>query len=360
MQFVHSHPGLLSPEFSTTDDVGERALSPFLALRNPGVLHGSTILSAGGASGRVIPLGEPLEIMTVGTTCDTVATVRRDSSAIAESFDRQVRALGADGQRELSRLCVGIVGLGGIGSLVVQQLVHLGVRDFVLIDSDIVEATNLNRLVGASHQDIGTPKVDIAARLIRSVAPASTIVRHRADVVYSSVARRVADVDFIFGCTDSHGSRALLQQVCYQFLVPYIDMGTTIVVRDGTVAGIFGRIQMLAPGLACFACDGLLDANEVRRDMMLESERARDPYLVGAREPAPAVISYNSTVASLGVTMFLSAVTGLPPSARHQIYNAATSTLRSVRATPRENCYICSPAGALARGDSWPLLGRQD
>ncbi len=55
-----------------------------------------------------------------------------------------------------------------------------------------------------------------------------------------------------------------------------------------------GRVQLLSPGLACLTCGGLLDGNEVRRDMMSEGERKQDPYLVGAREPAPSVISLNA------------------------------------------------------------------
>ena len=77
-------------------------------------------------------------------------------------FDRQVRAFGADGQLKLQRLRVAIVGLGGTGSLIAQQLVHLGVRDFILVDPDVIESTNLNRVANAFQDDIGQPKVKIA------------------------------------------------------------------------------------------------------------------------------------------------------------------------------------------------------
>jgi hypothetical protein len=148
--------------------------------------------------------------------------------------------------------------------------------------------------------------------------------------------------------------------VAYQYLIPCIDTGTTIAINGGRIAHIYGRVQLLAPGLACFTCGGLLNSNEVRRDMMSTFERQADPYLQGAREPAPAVMSLNSTVASLSVTMLLSVVAGVPVNARHVLYNAISSSLRSVRVNPEENCYICSKAGAVARGDSWPLLARQD
>jgi hypothetical protein len=117
---------------------------------------------------------------------------------------------------------------------------------------------------------------------------------------------------------------------------------------------------LLAPGYACLTCSSLLNASEVRRDMMTHFERQADPYLQGAREPAPAVMSLNGTVASLAVTMLLSAICGIPVNARHILYNAVNSVLRNVRAQPNPACYICSRSGSFARGDSWPLLARAD
>lgn len=92
--------------------------------------------------------------------------------------------------------------------------------------------------------------------------------------------------------------------------------------------------------------------------MMSEAERKQDPYLVGAREPAPAVISINSTITSLAITMFLSAVVGVPSPARHLLYDGLRSRLRSVKGEPVQDCIVCSRAGVLARGDGLALQGR--
>ena len=155
-----------------------------------------------------------------------------------------------------------------MGSLVAQELVHLGVRDFILVDPDILEHTNLNRVVDAVTSDVGRPKVEIAGRYIRRVAGDATVALVQGDITRVGTARNLLNADFIFGCTDSHGSRAIIQQVSYQYLIPCIDMGIVIVVKDGRVTHIYGRVQLLAPGLACLTCGGLLNASEVRRDMM--------------------------------------------------------------------------------------------
>jgi len=358
----HSHPGEHAPHFSATDAEGEDHLARFMKRRGHGnVPHAALVMSRGGARGRVLGEWEEIRVTAIGPTRRVVFEPGAvTTSWPADVFDRQVRVFGAAAQQTLQALRVAIVGLGGTGSIVAQHLVHLGVRDLLLIDPDTIELSNLNRVANATPRHVGEPKVDVAAQYVRAVAPNARVDTLRADIISASTARSLRDVDLIFGCTDSHGSRAVLQQVAYQFLIPCIDMGTTIAVVKDQITHIYGRVQLLAPGLACFTCGGLLDSNEVRRDMMTPFERQADPYISGAREPAPAVMSLNGTVASLAVTMLLAFVAGVPSDARHVLYDARRSALRNIRAERDPRCFVCSPFGALARGEAWPLLTRQD
>jgi molybdopterin-synthase adenylyltransferase len=85
--------------------------------------------------------------------------------------------LGVDSDKVLAAAHVGIVGLGGGGSHVAQQLGHVGIGSLTLFDRDRAEASNLNRLIGATRPDVdvGALKVDVAARGIRSVNPAARV-----------------------------------------------------------------------------------------------------------------------------------------------------------------------------------------
>jgi molybdopterin/thiamine biosynthesis adenylyltransferase len=358
--FVHTHLGGLPPCFSHADDEGEKHLAAFVAHRHPGRRHAALVLSRGGGSARELGTLQEARVLVLGDHRLILFDPSRSKGEVPHRFDRQVRAFGRDGQRELERLRIGILGLGGTGSIVIQELVHLGVSDFVLVDPDVIDETNLNRVVGATAADIGTPKIDVAARYAKALQPSADITLVRGDITHDRFAKPLTDADLIFGCTDSHGSRAVLQQISYQYLIPCIDMGSTITAQDESVTGIHGRVQMLTPGYGCFTCAGLLNPEEIRRDMMIESERRLDPYIQGAREPAPAVVSINGTVASLAITMFLSVVTGIPSRGRNLLYNGVNSTLRAVRVPPQENCYICSRAGTFARGDSVQLYARRD
>lgn len=357
--FVHTHPlNHSTPDFSWIDDEGERLLVDFLNRRIKNILHCALVITHGGCRARVMESGELIRVIQVGSNVRVVSD-SPSSPARAELFDRQVRLFGKAGQEKLCALLVAIVGLGGTGSVVAQQLAHLGVSRFLLVDPDQVEITNLNRLVGARSEDLGRNKVAVVSRHINGISPSSSVQELVADVLQASVQEELKAADFVFSCTDTHGSRALLQQLAYQYYIPCIDVGVSITSRDGRVERISGRTQMLSPGLACLACGNLLDSDAVRRDFMSESERSADPYFIGEGEPQPAVVSLNSTVSSLAVTMFLGAVTGIPAAARYQNYDGIAGSVRPVHVPIDPNCVVCSPRGALGRGGEWALPSRR-
>lgn len=354
--FVHSHPFDLH-QFSTVDDAGEAVLAKFLIERTNNVNHAAMLVTPAVTIARRLGTDAPLIVAGVGAQLEWG---NQGEERVGESiFDRQERVFGKTGQERLRKLKVGIVGLGGTGSIILEQLAHLGIMDFLLIDPDIIEATNLNRLVGATHSDVGKSKVEVAAAHAKRINPEVRVDARAGSILLSKEAEQLVDTDFVFGCTDSHGSRAVLNQLAYQYLVPIIDMGVIIVAPKGRVSHIAGRTQMLAPGLSCLLCGNLLNPEAVRVDLLTDFERNADPYVTGIHEPAPAVISLNSTMASMAVTMFLSAVAGVPSAARLLNYNAMTGSCRPAAGDRHPTCIACSPQGALARGSEWHLPARQ-
>jgi hypothetical protein len=353
--FAHSHPFPLN-QFSETDDLGESALAQFFMERTPELCHAAILVTPEVTLAR--QLGTNLQLQVIGVGESVVFGSVPETGQPQERFDRQVRMFGLDGQRRLGRLRIGIVGLGGTGSVVLEQLMHLGVRSFCLIDPDLVDVSNLNRLVGATEADLGKPKVDVASASVHRIDAAARVDAFQESVLMAKVAARLLDTDFAFCCTDSQGSRSVLNQLAYQYLIPMIDLGVSIVVGKEGITHLAGRTNMLAPGLGCFICGNLLDPEAVRVDLLTEFERSADPYVIGAREPAPAVISLNSTVASMAVTMFMGAVLGLPGKARFINYNGITGAARPAAISPHATCVVCSPKGAVARSNEWPMPGR--
>lgn len=206
--------------------------------------------------------------------------------------------LGADSETVLNHSRVALVGLGGGGSHIAQQLAHIGLGHFLVIDPDFIEDTNLNRLVGATLEDVRlvTVKVDIAERVIRSVNPSAEVVKRLAS--WTEVTAELRDVDVIFACVDSMGCRSELESFARRFLIPLIDIGIDVHESNGEFS-ISGQAMLSMPGKPCMRCMGLVT------DDGLAKEAAR----YGAAGGKPQVVWPNGTLASVAVGFFMKLVT---------------------------------------------------
>ncbi len=360
--FCHTHPfESKKPTFSRIDDQGEKKLATFMHERVPEIDHVALVIGKNYCRARILGTQSEIEVIEAGVFRRKLSSNTSPIESLNESHDRQIRAFGKEGQSAIASLKIGIVGLGGTGSFVSTELAYLGANDFLLIDPDAVEATNLNRLVGCTAKDLGQPKVNVARKNLISINQEANVEIINSDVTYKNVAAKLTECDFIFCCTDSHASRAVINQIAYQYFIPCIDMGVSITTKDGIVSYITGRVQMLSPGLGCLICGNVLDGNTIRREMMNEAQIKADPYFISnTGEPQPAVISLNGTISSLAVTMFLGVVTNIPTNARLQYYDGFKGAIRSVIQTQNPACIVCSKNGALGLGDKLVLPTRPD
>ncbi len=227
--------------------------------------------------------------------------------------------LGCASDALLGRLRVAIVGLCGGGSHIAQQLAHIGIGRFVLYDPDIVEHSNLNRMVGAaaSDADSGRAKVDVIAQRILAVNPDAEVIRCRGR--WQQHAMELRDVTAVFGCVDSYVERAQLETMCRRFLIPYIDIGMDV---TGTKLGyaISGQVIVSMPGHPCMRCMGFLT------DELLSTEAQN----YGAAGGKPQVVWPNGVLASTAVSKFVSIVLpwqGVTPAALITEYDGNTNQL---------------------------------
>ncbi len=212
-------------------------------------------------------------------------------------YQRQ-SVLGEHSEEILSTCRVAIVGLGGGGSHIVQQLAHIGIGTFVTADPDIVEESNLNRLVGATAADIenATRKVDVAERLIRAVNPAANVIS--ISERWQAKPESFRDCDVIFGCVDRYTERDQLERMARRFLIPYVDIGMDVHPLE-TRYLISGQVALSMPGEPCLRCMGLLTVE-------LLAQEAANYGQAGGR---PQVIWPNGVLASTAIGLFMQLVT---------------------------------------------------
>lgn len=203
--------------------------------------------------------------------------------------------LGEDSEEFLQATTVGVIGLSGGGSHVCQQLAHIGVGNYVIVDPQFIEDTNLNRLVGGTAADVAarTPKTDIAKRLIQGVRPGAHIEAHQDD--WRNVATSLRRCDVVIGCVDSFKDRSELERQVRRYLTPYIDIGMDVR-KSGNDYHISGQAALSIPGGACLWCMGIL------REHLLAEETAAYGH-AGIRQQ---VVWPNGVLASSAVGLFMS------------------------------------------------------
>jgi molybdopterin/thiamine biosynthesis adenylyltransferase len=239
-----------------------------------------------------------------------------DDDGDIDVYDRQLPWFGVEGQRQLGRIRAGVIGCGGLGAQVIQNLVYLGSRDFALVDDDSIEDTNLNRLVTATPADIGTPKVIAARRLIRSLAKEAKVLALNESLRSKPALDALKGVDVLFGCVDNDGARLILNELALAYGIPYFDLAVGIQVADGLVTEAGGRVAVVTSEGPCLYCMGEIDPHEAGYFLVTpEQQRVQIQrgYISGLDAKAPAVVSLNGLVAAAAVNEFAVLISGIRP-----------------------------------------------
>ena len=359
---VHSHPGAdESVRFSRTDEEGHCEIVHFAlsSLRN-GSPYGSMVAGRRSLSGLLwlAPSSQPLSIATfrvAGRPAPLFAELGDPRLAFDEGrYTRQVALLGREGQRKIGLVKVGIVGLGGTGSIVARTLAYEGVRSFVLVDHDNVTKSNLNRMDGATRWDarLHRKKVKVARREIRRIAPDSRITSVPRSLFSREAIEMLAESDIIFGCTHNHGTRLCLNEISAAYLKPYIDLGSGIVAEDGVIREAGGRVTVVLPGEGCLLCACAVNpqvaGHELARTELREFAMEQG-YVEGEDVPSPSVMSLNQTIAALAATEFKAVVAQLREPIRQVHYDLLRGTVSPVTFRARNKCLVCH--GYVGKGD---------
>lgn len=282
----------------------------------------------------------------------------KDIRQLEEIHDRQIRVFGKEGQEALQQLTVAVVGVGGIGSALFLLLVYLGVGRIVIVDIDVVEVSNLNRLWGATLEDAKKKrsKVHVLARRAFAINPNVEVIPIQASIVDEKVQERLKVCDAIFGCTDNEASRWVLNTFCIEHLKPYFDTGTGIRADSNQrIKDAGGQVRVVIPGMGCLNCISGIDITTAQQELMPEPDRQvaiQRGYIAGADVVAPAVASLNGVIANLAVTEFMAFATGFKHLYRYVDYYFLQAASVGFNFAKDPNCYICSPAGSLGIGDN--------
>jgi molybdopterin/thiamine biosynthesis adenylyltransferase len=373
---VHTHPGCDSyVGFSPYDDTNDPDLMRNLYDLQPTGIFGSVVRGKRTIAGRLWTSNAFTgldEIVIVGERLDSLPLDGKlsDASLVhAAIFDRGLALTGKGALARLSRMRVAVVGASGTGSLIIELLFRAGVGEIVIFEFDVIKHHNLNRIVYARRRDADekVPKAErIKEALDETRLTTNVTVIEGGDITNERVALELRGCDFIFGCVDNRDwPRLVMTEVAYQYLIPYIDLGTEIGIDDLGVQSLDSRVSYVAPGRACLGCSEIVSEERVRIEGLEPEEKARVlamRYTKDVRMDAPAVMDLNMRAASYGMLVLRHLLqpfldTPLPTHIKEALTNYSIKRLR-VRA--RENCHICGPSGRHALGDGIRLTTRRE
>jgi molybdopterin-synthase adenylyltransferase len=367
--FVHSHPDeRFLPDFSDIDEVAILALAETIGPILEGPFAAAVVHPQGWIAGtveegtlqsvdRVVSVGRTIKDLSPLPTVDTKGVDRTEGMD-----DRQRDALGTI-HDALTGLDIAVVGTGGLGSPIGEQLVRMGLRTVTLIDHDVLDTpSNVRRVFGSSVADLSAtvppPKVDIVGRHLDQLGFGSAVRRVCGDVREEGVFRELLDADIVICATDSHGSRAVINDLASTYLLPVVDVGVKGgAMANGELAALVAEIRVLTPMTPCLWCREAISADVIRAENLPLDQRERlqrEGYLVGGvGEPEPSVVALTVLGAGLATCALLALLSGegdVCPSG-YIIDGLMGDSIETQPAEPLSTCRCCHQRGL---GDTQP------
>jgi molybdopterin-synthase adenylyltransferase len=188
--------------------------------------------------------------------------------------------LGEHAETWIGTCVVGIIGLGGGGSHIVQQLAHIGFLHYNLYDGDIVKDHNLNRLIGATRADAvrKLPKIEVARCVILGLQLGASIEAYQER--WQEHPEPLRGCDLIFGCVDGLAERRELEACARRYLIPYIDIGVDVHTVGAEPPQMAGQVILSMPGEPCLTCMGFLSETDLAREAAQYGDAGSRPQVV--------------------------------------------------------------------------------
>jgi len=328
---VHTHP--FCPKdvsFSSVDDQDEIGFHGWLNDTLDNIHYASIVLSQSDYAARLWEWQEEKSVACSARIKSQIVLENWPRAEDAEHNDpqelfelqhgflaRSALALGLDTLRQVTHnQKIAIIGVGGLGSVIAENLIHSGFQDIHLIDPDRIEITNLNRIVGAYYSDAqqNRLKVEVVKEHLQRINPNAQVVAHPVGIEDQAILPALLQSDWFIIATDNHFSRYKTQEIALQLGIPIISTGVNITVEDGVIIDTSGEIIIARYGDGlCLNCLGRINptkiAAERHQGQFIGDELILRGYVSGQTVKEPAVKTLNAIVGAMAVDLLLNQYT---------------------------------------------------
>jgi|GEM_PF-4634429 len=229
----------------------------------------------------------------------------RISDGLLQRHERTMEFYKRDALSTIRQTHIGVIGLGGNGSAVVNVLKFFPFRKWTLVDADVVEVHNSNRFFGFNHGDIGRYKVDVLERELKSFDPSIDVETIKSTFPSEETNKALKSCDFLIVAPDNNAVRYATAQFAMRYLKPLIELGSGITMKDCRVTAIGSQVRFQLPTAdsQCIVCSGL----DVRRleSVELTEYKKSIGYITNSNESPGSVVTINSVAASLAAHLLI-------------------------------------------------------
>ncbi len=178
------------------------------------------------------------------------------AEVVPDRYERSLGTIGIKGQIRLLESTAGVLGAGGLGGMVIENLARMGVGRLVIVDGDVFSDSNLNRQLMATEMSLGKAKTEAAKERVAAVNSAVEVTVHQCRGDATNLPELFACCSIAVDCLDNLTSRYDLEEACSKLDIPMV---------HGAIAGYLGQVAVIRPGKPLLAAiygkkgDGQLD-----------------------------------------------------------------------------------------------------
>lgn len=317
---IHSHPNGCN-QFSEIDNRNDWELfNSIHCWFDDERLHGSAIMTPDGQiiARTVSRHGKFSDMKTVSTVGDAIRIWKTPGGNGEEAHQKKLRQTFGQGTLRLLRaLRVGVVGCSGTGSIIIELLVRNCVGEVVVVDNDVVEEKNLNRIINGTMDDAQKrrPKVLAVEQAIQRIGIGTQVEVCKGLTDSPETVTALVNCDVIFGCVDSAFGRYHLDCLASAYLIPYFDVGVRLETDGaGGISAADAVSHYIHPegdsllSRGAYTMEQVTAENWKRKEPVYYQEQRLAGYLAAVGEEQPAVMSINMQAACMAFNDFIARI----------------------------------------------------
>lgn len=192
------------------------------------------------ASGMLLPWQkQSAAALQFGLTCSDVEKIALENGIMPVRYQRNMDTISCEQQFKIFCSRIAVVGCGGIGGYVIEELARLGAGTIVAVDPDVFVEHNLNRQLLSTLNNLGIPKVEAAVERVAAINPAVAVIPVQLAYSPDNGHDLFQGADVVVDALDSVSARLQLAETCTELNIPLV---------HGSIGGFYGQVVTQFPG----------------------------------------------------------------------------------------------------------------